>query len=132
MRSRIPIKGYVRPSVRPSVTHELKPCKIAIFDQLLSVPAKTHLMAVYSALFVHRAVAVVYFLKVIIVTVKCGNLTVLIIFRVAGISIYQLTIDQWNRVFYCIFFVLSRLVSVLSLNGQDISASFICCVQGLF
>ena len=44
MRSRISIKGYVRPSVRqsigrsicqlvhPSVTHELKPCKSAVFD----------------------------------------------------------------------------------------------------
>ena len=41
MRSRISIRGYVRPSVRPSVgrfvgpsvTHELKPCKSAVFDQ---------------------------------------------------------------------------------------------------
>ena len=37
MRSRISIRAYVRPSVRPlvrpSVTHELKQCKQAIFDQ---------------------------------------------------------------------------------------------------
>ena len=37
MRSRIFIRGCVRPSVRrsvgPSVTHELKPCKNAVFDQ---------------------------------------------------------------------------------------------------
>ena len=38
MRSRISIRGYVRPSVgpssgRPSVTYELKPCKSAVFDQ---------------------------------------------------------------------------------------------------
>ena len=37
MRSRISIRGCVRPSVRPSVrwlvTHELKSCKSAVFDQ---------------------------------------------------------------------------------------------------
>ena len=33
MRSRISTRGYVRPSVGPSVTHELKPCKKAVFDQ---------------------------------------------------------------------------------------------------
>ena len=41
MRSRISIRGFVRPSVRRSVrpsvrrsvTHELEPCKSAIFDQ---------------------------------------------------------------------------------------------------
>ena len=33
MHSRISTRGCVRPSVRPSVTHELKPCKSAVFYQ---------------------------------------------------------------------------------------------------
>ena len=33
MRSRISIRGCDRPSVRPSVTHELKPRESAVFDQ---------------------------------------------------------------------------------------------------
>ena len=45
MRSCISIRGYVRPSIRPSVTHKLKPCKSAVFYQNYAS------YAVYMALF---------------------------------------------------------------------------------
>ena len=42
MRSRISIRRCVRPSVRPSFTHELKSC--CFRPKLPAVPARTHLM----------------------------------------------------------------------------------------
>ena len=53
MRSRISIRGYVRPSIRPSVTHELIQCKSAVFDQNYYQYEREHILCRVSGLVVY-------------------------------------------------------------------------------